>query len=91
LRQLFAGIDASFSHADKFRSGRANVIGWRGLKDSSSDIDRGTAKTKDYSGVFGFSYNKFEQAGNWINGRFAVNYFPGPDEKLVVFFFTDHS
>ena len=69
-----------------FVPGVRHVIGWRGLKDSSSDVGGWTARIKDYSGVFGISYNKFELVDTWINGRFAVNYFPDPEEELVDLF-----
>ena len=36
-----------------FVPGVRHVIGWRGLKDSSSDVGGWTTKIKDYSGVFG--------------------------------------
>lgn len=66
-----------------FVPGVRHVIGWRGLKDSSSDVDGWTARIKNYSGVFGISYYKFEQVDGWVRGRFTVNYFPEPDEELV--------
>ncbi|MDO9566094.1 MAG: GTP-binding protein [Candidatus Desulfaltia sp.] len=69
-----------------FVPGVRHVIGWRGLKDSSSDVDGWTAKIKDYSGVFGISYHEFESTGKWVQGKFAINYFPNPDEDLADLF-----
>jgi len=69
-----------------FVPGVRHVIGWRGLKDSSSDVDSWTAKIKDYSGVFGISYHEFESTGKWVKGKFAINYFPDPDEDLADLF-----
>ncbi|HBN26892.1 MAG TPA: hypothetical protein DD405_05445 [Desulfobacteraceae bacterium] len=69
-----------------FVPGVRHVIGWRGLKDCFSDIDGWTAKIKDYSGVFGISYHEFESTGKWVKGKFAINYFPDPDEDLADLF-----
>jgi|LGVF01.2.fsa_nt_gb G3E family GTPase len=69
-----------------FVPGVRHVIGWRGLKDSSSSVAGWTARIKDFAGVFGIHFDRSETVGGWINGKFMVNYFPDPDEELVEFF-----
>lgn len=69
-----------------FVPGVRHVIGWRGLKDSSSDEAGWTAKIKDSSGVFGIYFDKLEAGSRWMNGRFRLNYFPDPDEPFVELF-----
>ena len=69
-----------------FVPGLRHVIGWRGLKDSSLSVEGWTAKIKDYSGVFGIYFMKYEIDDGWINGRFGLNYFPDPTEELVELF-----
>lgn len=69
-----------------FVPGLRHVIGWRGLKDSSLDVEGWTAKIKDYSGVFGIYFMRSEVADGWTNGRFGLNYFPDPEEELVELF-----
>ncbi len=69
-----------------FVPGIRHVIGWRGLKDSSSIVVGWTAKIKGFSGVFGIHFDKSETVAGWINGRFEVDYFPDPDEELAELF-----
>jgi G3E family GTPase len=69
-----------------FVPGVRHVIGWRGLKDSSSDVVCWTAKIKGSSGVFGIYFDKLEEVFEWMSGRFRLNYFPDPDEQLVELF-----
>jgi G3E family GTPase len=66
-----------------FVPGVRHVMGWRGLKDSSSDVVGWTAKIKGSSGVFGIYFDKLEEVCGWMSGRFRLNYFPDPDEQLV--------
>mgnify|MGYP001039597059 CR=1 FL=1 len=69
-----------------FVPGIRHVIGWRGLKDSSSSVAGWTARIKNFAGVFGIYFDKLETVGEWINGKFMVNYFPDPDEELAELF-----
>jgi G3E family GTPase len=69
-----------------FVPGVRHVIGWRGLKDSSSDVVGWTAKIKGFSGVFGIYFDRLEEVCGWMSGRFRLNYFPDPDEQLVELF-----
>lgn len=69
-----------------FVPGIRHVIGWRGLKDSSSDVDAWTAKIKGSSGVFGIYFEKSDVVGEWTGGRFGLNYFPHPEEEMVELF-----
>jgi len=76
----------SFLVRTNFVPGVRHVIGWRGLKNCYTSTEGWTAKIKDFSGVFGIYFVKFEMVEGWVNGRFAVNYFPDPDEELVELF-----
>ena len=69
-----------------FVPGVRHVIGWRGLKDSSSDVVCWTAKIKGCKGVFGIYFDRLEEVSGWMSGRFRLNYFPDPDEQLVELF-----
>ena len=69
-----------------FVPGIRHVIGWRGLKDSTSGIEGWTAKIKGLPGVFGIYFIKVETAQGWIDGCFGLNYFPDPEEELVELF-----
>jgi G3E family GTPase len=69
-----------------FVPGVRHVIGWRGLKDSSSDVVCWTAKIKGSTGVFGIYFDRLEEVYGWMSGRFRLNYFPDPDEQLVELF-----
>jgi G3E family GTPase len=73
----------SFLMRTNFVPGVRHVIGWRGLKDSSSDLIGWTAKIKGLSGVFGVYFDRLEIVAGWIGGQFGLNYFPDPDEELV--------
>jgi G3E family GTPase len=66
-----------------FVPGVRHVIGWRGLKESFTSVEGWTAKIKGYSGIFGMYFNGLEKVGGWLKGRFALNYFPDPQEELV--------
>jgi len=79
-------IMRSFLMRANFVPGVRHVMGWRGLKDASSDVFGWTSKIKDFSGIFGMYFNEFEMEDGWIRGRFFVNYFPDPDEELVELF-----
>ncbi|MGD8502532.1 MAG: GTP-binding protein [Syntrophobacterales bacterium] len=69
-----------------FVPGVRHVIGWRGLKDSSLEVEGWTAKIKGSSGVFGLYFDEPEEIDEWVIGRFRLNYFPDPDEELVELF-----
>jgi len=66
-----------------FVPGIRHVIGWRGLKDSSQDVVGWTAKIKDFKGIYGIYFATCQTSGSWIRGKFALCYFPDPDEELV--------
>ena len=69
-----------------FVPGVRHVIGWRGLKNSSSEAEGWTAKIKGASGVFGIYFDKLKKVDEWVIGRFRLNYFPDPEEELVELF-----
>ena len=69
-----------------FVPGVRHVLGWRGLKGSSSNVEGWTAKIKGSSGVFGIYFDKLEEVDEWVTGRFRLNYFPDPNEELVELF-----
>jgi G3E family GTPase len=69
-----------------FVPGVRHVIGWRGLQNSSSDVEGWTAKIKDSTGVFAIYFDKLEASHGWMSGRFQLNYFPHPDEELIELF-----
>jgi G3E family GTPase len=60
-----------------------HVIGWRGLKQSSAEVEGWTAKIRDYAGVFGLFFMGVEPTPGWIIGSFGLCYFPDPQEPLV--------
>jgi G3E family GTPase len=60
-----------------------HVIGWRGLKQSSAEVEAWTAKVKGFAGVFGLFFLRVEPLAGWITGRFGLCYFPDPEEPLV--------
>ncbi|MEE4265811.1 MAG: GTP-binding protein [Desulfobacteraceae bacterium] len=66
-----------------FVPGVRHVIGWRGLAESYTSVEGWTAKIKGRAGVFGMYFSGTEKAAGWINGRFALCYFPDPGEELV--------
>ncbi|MBN2514597.1 MAG: hypothetical protein JXC33_01050, partial [Deltaproteobacteria bacterium] len=66
-----------------FVPGIRHVMGWRGLKDSSQDVVGWTAKIKDFSGIYGIYFVTCHTFDNWVQGQFALCYFPDPDEDLV--------
>ena len=73
-----------------------HVIGWRGLKQSSAEVEGWTARVKDMAGVFGLFFMGIEPTPGWITGSFGLCYFPDPQEELVERFslqavaFTQH-
>ena len=79
-------IMRSFLMRANFVPGVRHVMGWSGLKDSSSDVEGWTAKIKNSSGVFGIYFDKLEDVHGWMTGRFRLDYFPDPDEQLVELF-----
>ncbi len=66
-----------------FVPGVRHVIGWRGLKESHTSVEGWTARVKGPAGVFGIYFSGSEQAAGWIDGSFALCYFPDPQEELV--------
>ncbi|HSM90299.1 MAG TPA: hypothetical protein VLT56_09790, partial [Desulfobacterales bacterium] len=60
-----------------------HVIGWRGLKQSSSEAEGWTAKVRDYAGVFGLFFMGIEPTPGWASGLFGLCYFPETAEALV--------
>jgi G3E family GTPase len=66
-----------------FVPGIRHVMGWRGLKDSSHDIVGWTARIKDYSGIYGIYFAACHSFDKWVQGQFALCYFPDPNEELV--------
>ncbi len=69
-----------------FHPGLRHSLGWRGLKDSSTDVEGWTAKIKSNQGVFGIYFLESESVNGWINGRFGLNYFPEKNEETVELF-----
>lgn len=66
-----------------FVPGIRHVMGWRGLKDSSQDVVGWTARIKEFSGIYGIYFVTCHSIGNWVQGQFALCYFPDPNEDLV--------
>ena len=60
-----------------------HVIGWRGLKQASAEMEGWTAKIRDYAGVFGLFFMGVEPTPGWTTGCFGLCYFPDPEEALV--------
>ena len=60
-----------------------HVIGWRGLKQSSAEMEGWTAKIRDYAGVFGLFFMGVEPIEGWTTGCFGLCYFPDTAEALV--------
>ncbi len=60
-----------------------HVIGWRGLKESFTNVEGWTAKIRSLSGIFGLYFEKVKTNDEWVNGKFEVLYFPDPDEEIV--------
>jgi len=60
-----------------------HVIGWRGLKQSSAEVEGWTAKVRDYAGVFGLFFMGVEPTPGWTTGCFGLCYFPDSAEALV--------
>jgi len=95
LRQLYPGgllsspdggmqeLMRGFLVRTNFVPGVRHVIGWRGLKESSTGVDGWTAKIKAAAGIFGLYFCDSRKSKEWINGRFALCYFPDPQEALI--------
>ena len=66
-----------------FVPGVRHVIGWRGLKESFTNVEGWTAKIKGFSGVFGMYFDAFDPFGDWLKAKFVLLYFPDPQEELV--------
>jgi len=66
-----------------FVPGVRHVIGWRGLKETFTNVEGWTAKIKGFAGVFGMHFDACAPLGDWLNATFAVLYFPDPQEELV--------
>jgi len=66
-----------------FVPGVRYVIGWRGVKDSSFDVEGWSAKINGFKGVFGIYFDSARTDREWDRGRFILNYFPDPEEELV--------
>ena len=60
-----------------------HVIGWRGLKQSSAEVEGWTARVEDWAGVFGLFFMGIEPSPGWTTGSFGLCYFPDPQEPLV--------
>lgn len=60
-----------------------HIIGWRGLKQSSAEVEGWTARVKDAAGVFGLFFMRMEPTPGWTTGSFGLCYFPDPQEELV--------
>jgi len=58
-------------------------IGWRGLKQSWAGGECWTARINGFAGVFGVSFQGLDSGLERIRGRFALCYFPHPEEDLV--------
>ena len=58
-------------------------IGWRGLKQSVAGVESWTARINGFAGVFGVSFQGLDPGFDRIRGRFALCYFPHPEEDLV--------
>lgn len=58
-------------------------IGWRGLKQSVAGVESWTARIIGFAGVFGVSFQGLDPGFDRIQGRFALFYFPHPEEDLV--------
>jgi G3E family GTPase len=60
-----------------------HVIGWRGLKQSSAEVEGWTARVRDCAGVFGLFFMGVEPTPGWATGLFGLCYFPDTAEALV--------
>lgn len=58
-------------------------IGWRGLKDSSHGMEAWTARIDGLPGIFGISFERNDLKNDLQTGRFALYYFPSPEEELI--------
>jgi len=68
-----------------FVPGIRHIIGWRGLKDSSSGVDAWTAKVRGVNGIYGICFNGADKIGedNFYRAEFLLYYFPHPEEDIV--------
>jgi G3E family GTPase len=60
-----------------------HIVGWRGVRQSSSEPEGWTAKICGFAGVFGLLFVGTEEVPGWAAGRFGLCYFPDPGEPLV--------
>ncbi|XQW83843.1 CobW family GTP-binding protein [Thalassotalea piscium] len=58
-------------------------IGWRGIKPAERFENGWTFKVGGFKGVFGLCFDHSTETNNWLNGSFAISYFPHPDEDLI--------
>lgn len=79
LQELMRG----FLVRTNFVPGVRHVIGWRGLKETFTNVEGWTAKIKGFAGVFGMYFDACVPLGDWLNTTFALLYFPDPQEELV--------
>jgi len=79
LQELMRG----FLVRTNFVPGVRYVIGWRGLKETFTNVEGWTAKIKGFAGVFGMYFDACAPLGDWLNATFALLYFPDPQEELV--------
>ncbi|MEE4113316.1 MAG: GTP-binding protein [Desulfobacteraceae bacterium] len=79
LQELLRG----FLVRTNFVPGVRHVIGWRGLKETFTNVEGWTAKIKGFAGVFGMYFDACAPLGDWLNATFALLYFPDPQEELV--------
>jgi len=79
LQELMRG----FLVRTNFVPGVRHVIGWRGLKETFTNLEGWTAKIKGFAGVFGLYFDACAPLGDWLNATFALLYFPDPQEELV--------
>lgn len=60
-----------------------HLLGWRGLKQTTAAAECWTAKIDRWEGVFSICFESLDPLPQWVRGRFALFYFPHPDEALV--------
>lgn len=60
-----------------------HFIGWRGIKEVSRTRTGWTVKIRGYAGIFGLGFEKACRTADGRAVRFALFYFPGPEEGLL--------
>jgi G3E family GTPase len=60
-----------------------HILGWRGLKQAVGAMECWTARIDEWDGVYGICFENLDNVPGWVRGRFALFYFPHPDEALV--------